>query len=70
MCSTTALSGLILVSIMYKITNIVGWLAGLTFWIFYFIFSLFLIAIGLYSRWKEKHFDEQKPRKDLKSPIV
>ncbi|MHA2281458.1 MAG: hypothetical protein ACXAC5_11440 [Promethearchaeota archaeon] len=69
-CSITALSGIIFVFLMYGITDMAGWLTGLTFWIIYLIFSLFLISIGLYTRWKEKHFDDRPPRTDLKPPIV
>jgi hypothetical protein len=69
-CSVTALSGIIFISVMYEITDMVGWLTGLTLWILYLIFSLSLISYGLYTRWKEKHFDNQAPKKDLKAPIV
>ncbi|MHA1931128.1 MAG: hypothetical protein ACW96X_01235 [Promethearchaeota archaeon] len=69
-CSTTALAGIIFVSVMYEITNLANWLTGLTFWILYLIFSLSLIFYGFYTKWKEKHYDEHAPRKDLKPPIV
>ena len=69
-CSTTALTGIIFVTLMYGITSMVGWLTGLSFWLLYFLFSLLLVFYGLYIRWKEKHFDELKPRKDLKPPVV
>jgi Na+/proline symporter len=69
-CSTSALAGIIYVSVMHKIANLTGWLAGLTFWILYLIFSLFLISMGVYTWWKENHYDDQIPRKDLKPPIV
>lgn len=69
-CSTTALMGIIFISITQEITYMADWVTGLTFWIFYLIFSLFLISIGIYTSWKEKHFDDQAPRKDLNPPIV
>ncbi|MFW9823364.1 MAG: hypothetical protein ACFFE4_10540 [Candidatus Thorarchaeota archaeon] len=69
-CSITALSGIIFVSITQRITYMVGFLTGLSFWILYLIFSLFLIFLGIYTRWKEKHFDEQPLRRDLNPPIV
>jgi len=69
-CSTSALAGIMYVTIMFKITNVGGWLTGLTFWIFYLILSISCIVMGIYSKWKEKQFDERKPRKDLKPPIV
>ena len=70
MSSIIALTSIIFVSIMYGITNMVGWLTGLTFWILFLILSLFLISIGFYTKWKENHFDDRTPRKDLKPPIV
>jgi len=69
-CSVTALTGIIVVTIMYGITSIVGWLTGLTFWMLYLIFSLLFVCYGLYTKWKDKNFDEKAPRKDLKPPIV
>ena len=69
-CSITALTGIIFVSVMFEITNMVNWLSGLVFWILYLIFSLLLISYGFYTKWKEKHYDERAPRKDLKPPIV
>ena len=69
-CSITALTGIIFVSFVFEIPNMANWLAGLTFWILYLTFSLLLISYGLYTRWKEKHYEEQAPRKDLKPPIV
>ncbi|MHA2036325.1 MAG: hypothetical protein ACW98X_07815 [Promethearchaeota archaeon] len=69
-CSVTALSGIIYMTVVFGISDMSGWLVGFSFWMVYLIFSLFLISIGLYSRWKDKHFDDQTPRKDLKAPIV
>jgi len=43
---------------------------GLTFWIGYLIFSFFLIGLGIYTWYREKHFDERKIKKKLKAPIV
>ena len=37
-CSTSALTGIIYVSVMHEITSVTGWLVGLTFWIFYLTF--------------------------------
>lgn len=68
--SSSALIGIIFVTFNHEITNVTGWLTGLTFWIIYFILSLALISFGLYTRWKDKHFDDQAIRKDLKQPIV
>ena len=69
-CSTFALSGIIFVTVMYGITNMGSWLTGLTFWILYFLLSLLLMFYGIYTKWKEKNFDENAPRKDLRPPIV
>jgi len=69
-CSVTALTGIIVVTIMYGITDMVGWLTGLIFLILYLVLSLLLVCYGLYTKWKEKNFDENAPRKDLKPPIV
>lgn len=69
-CSTTALIGIIFVSLTQQITYMAGYLMGLTFWIFYLIFSLFLISVGIYTWWREKNFESQSPRNDLKPPIV
>ena len=52
--SIIALTSIIFVSIMYGITNMGGWFAGLTFWILYLILSLFLMGIGFYTKRKEK----------------
>lgn len=69
-CSTLALSGIIFITVMYGITNLASWLSGLTFWILYFSLSLICICYGLYTMWKNKHFDEKAQRKDLRPPIV
>ena len=43
---------------------------GLIFWIIWLVFSLSLMGIGIFQYYQAKHFDEKKPRKDLKAPIV
>ena len=43
---------------------------GASFWILYLILSIFLIGMGVYLWYKEKHWDEEKSRKDLKPPII
>ncbi len=68
--STSALIGIIFITFMHEITNMTGLLAGLTFWTAYLVFSLFLLSVGLYTRWKDKKFDNKPPRKDLKPQIV
>ena len=69
-CSVSAFTALIFVTVMYGITNMVAWLTGSVFLILYLILSLSLICYGLYAKWKDKNFDEKSPRKDLKPPIV
>ncbi|MHA2182078.1 MAG: hypothetical protein ACXAAH_11715 [Promethearchaeota archaeon] len=69
-CSITALTGIIFVSITQTITNMSNWVTGLTFWILYLIFSLLLIGYGLFTKWREKRFENYVPKKDLKAPIV
>ena len=67
--SILALIGIIFFAVMYGITNMAGWLTGLTFWILYLILSIFLIGMGVYLWYKEKYWDEIIPKKDLKPPI-
>lgn len=68
--SVLALSGLIFVGVLGEIRDWGWYIFGFTFWIVWLIFSFFLIGIGIYLWHQEKHFDEKKPRKDLKAPIV
>ncbi|MCK4687059.1 MAG: hypothetical protein KAT66_02940, partial [Candidatus Lokiarchaeota archaeon] len=66
--STLALTGIVFITIKYGISNLKMYTIGLTFWICYFIFSLFLIGLGIYTHMKNKNFDETKARKDLRPP--
>jgi hypothetical protein len=68
--SSTALGGIIFWAINFGIINYVGWLSGFIFLIGYLALALGLIGIGLYTRYKEKHYDERELRKDLRAPIV
>ncbi|MFW9826486.1 MAG: hypothetical protein ACFFEY_02580 [Candidatus Thorarchaeota archaeon] len=43
-------------------------ITSLTFWICYLIFSIFIIFLGIYTWYKEKHFDRYK-KKILRAPI-
>jgi len=52
--SILALMGIIFFAIMYGITDMAGWLTGLTFWILYLLLSVFMVAIGLYTKHKER----------------
>ena len=52
--SIFALTAIIFSTVMFGITSMVGWLTGLSFWILYFMLSMFIIGIGLYTKRKEK----------------
>jgi hypothetical protein len=67
--SFLALTGIFYVAITQRIRNIGMFITGAAFWIFYLIFSFFLIGMGIYLWYKEKHWDEMTARKDLKPPI-
>ncbi|MHA2282215.1 MAG: hypothetical protein ACXAC5_15335 [Promethearchaeota archaeon] len=72
-CAITALTGIIFNAVVYRITSIEGFLTGLSFWIFYLVFSLFLIGVGIYTAHKEKKYGiiiKKRKRKDIKPPIV
>ena len=68
--SILSLTGIFYVAITQKIRNITMFLTGAAFWFLYLIFSIFLIGMGVYLWYKEKHWDEEKSRKDLKPPII
>ena len=65
-----SLSCIIFFAIVEGIESLGWFIAGLTFWISWLIFSLFLIGLGIYTYYQEKHFDEKKHKKGLKAPIV
>ncbi|MFX1281817.1 MAG: hypothetical protein ACFFA3_20880 [Promethearchaeota archaeon] len=52
--SILALTGIIFFAVMYGITNMAGWLTGLVFWILYLSLSIFMISIGVYTKYKER----------------
>jgi len=64
--SVLALTGIIFFAIMYGITDWSGFYTGLIFWIFYLTLSLFLLGIGLYSRYLELKYGLYTPRKKKK----
>jgi uncharacterized Tic20 family protein len=68
--SVLSLIGIIFTAIVFGIKNRIYFTIGITFWICYLIFSIFLILFGIYTWYQEKHYEERKPRKDLKPPIV
>lgn len=68
--SIISLSGIIYIAILNRITSIKWFITGLTFWICYLMFSILLLCYGLYSHYREKHFDVNKYKKDIKAPII
>jgi hypothetical protein len=41
-----------------------------SFWIAYLCFSFFMISLGIYTWYQDKHWDASKQRKDLKAPRI
>ena len=68
--SVFALTGIIYVGILGDIEDWGMYIFGLIFWICWLILSLFLICLGIFLWYQEKHFDERGPRKDIKAQIV
>lgn len=65
-----ALTGLTLAVINNRVASI-GWFTfNLTFWICWLGLSFFLISLGIYTWYKEKHLEKYKPRDDLRAPVV
>ncbi|MFW9823362.1 MAG: hypothetical protein ACFFE4_10530 [Candidatus Thorarchaeota archaeon] len=68
--SSTAITGIIYVGLTQKITNYFNYITGLSFWIFYLCFSIFMIGLGIFLWHKEKYFDDKKVKKDVRAPII
>lgn len=68
--SIISLIGIVYVGLTQEITHSDRFIVGLTFWIFYLIFSIFMICLGIYLWYREKYFDEEQYKNDLKAPIV
>ena len=68
--SAGAMVGLFFWTNIVDINSYMWWLVGFIFWLCYLGLSLFLIGVGFYTRYKEKHYHEREPRKDLRAPIV
>ena len=68
--TTITLIGVYIVNEMYGILNRDGWYIGMTFIVLYLIFCLFLVCLGIYTKWREIHADEKQTEKDLKPPLV
>ncbi|MHA2006787.1 MAG: hypothetical protein ACXABO_04570 [Promethearchaeota archaeon] len=59
--SILAITGIIFFAVMYGITDMAGWLTGLVFWVLYLLLSVFLLSIGLYTKYKEMQMWGKKP---------
>jgi uncharacterized Tic20 family protein len=59
--SILSLAGITFFAIAYGITNWPGFFTGLIFWIFYLLLSIFMIAIGLYTKKKERELFGEQP---------
>ena len=76
-CGTTssliAVIGIIFFALPLGITNPTFFIAGLAFWIFYLLFSFYLIGLGIYTYYANKNYEtrakSRKPRK-LKAPMI
>ncbi|MFX0008007.1 MAG: hypothetical protein ACFFA7_02975 [Promethearchaeota archaeon] len=68
--SVISLTGITFAAISNRVASVGWFIISLTFWGGYLAFSFLLIALGIYSWYKEKNFDKQAPRTDLKAPIV
>jgi hypothetical protein len=68
--SIISLSGIAYVAILNLVVNIGWFTVGLTFWVGYLIFSIFLMGVGIYTWYKEKNFEKYEQKQDLKAPIV
>lgn len=65
-----SLSGIAFFTIKFGVSNRTTYTIGLTFWVFWLLFSLFLIGLGIYTHMKNKNFDQTKTRRDLRPPVV
>lgn len=65
-----ALVSIIFAAILNLLKNKIMFITGLSFWICWLAYSFFLLGLGIYAWYSDKHFDERPPRKDLKPPII
>ncbi len=65
-----SLTGIVYVAILNRVANIGLIIASLTLWMVYLLISIVMISVGIYSKIKEKNFDETNYKKDLRAPIV
>ncbi|MFX1380388.1 MAG: hypothetical protein ACFFA4_14985 [Promethearchaeota archaeon] len=68
--SSIALTGIAYAIINQRVASI-GWFTiHMTFWIGWLLFSLFILSLGIFTWYKEKHYDDYEQKKNLKAPIV
>jgi len=76
-CGTTssliAIIGIIFFALPLGIANPTFFITSLTFWIFYLLFSFYLIGLGIFTHYTNKNYEKRaksrKPRK-LKAPMI
>lgn len=69
--ATFSLIGMFVFAVPLGIVNPSLFMVSLSFWIFWLLFSLSFIGLGIHIHYANKNFDSNaKPRKDLKAPIV
>jgi len=70
-CSITAFIGIFFFALQKGIIYPTYFTIGLCFWIGYFLLSLFVIGLGIYTYYQEKHFNPDAiPKKKIKAPII
>jgi len=70
-CAITAFIGIFFYTKQEGILFPANFAIGLVFWIGYFLLSIFMIGLGIYTYYREKGFDpEAIPKKKLRAPIV
>jgi len=70
-CSIIAFIGIFFFTQQQGILYPINFTIGISFWIGYFLLSLFLIGLGIYTYYREKRFNPDAiPKKKLRAPIV
>ncbi|MFX1287715.1 MAG: hypothetical protein ACFFFY_04030 [Promethearchaeota archaeon] len=63
--------GIYVFTLQEGIVNPTHFVIGLSFWIGYFLLSIFVIGLGIYTYFREKRFNPDTiSKKKLKSPIA
>ena len=70
-CSITAFIGIFFYTKQEGILFPINFAIGFLFWIGYLLVSIFMIGLGIYTYYREQHFNPDAiPKKDLRAPIV